>query len=274
MLRRHRLAADCGCGAWTPRGSCSIATPDFVLWFDRRGVVVDRNPAADALADVVDLVPEVALDVARIARGAWSGEVQVLAPRRAHARRVGGRRRRRRRCSSSCCATSPTSKEQEDCCGGWRERDSLTGLRNRHVLLSHLEQAVAGADAAVARARCSTSISITSSRSTTAAVTPRATGTSRSSPPRCERRCRTEDVVARDRRRRVRRAACAMSPADAAVSRSPRRCATGSAAGGDVPASASPSSTAPLRRPTSWCRPIRACYAAKADGGNRVELST
>ena len=120
------------------------ATPDFVLWVDRRGVVLDRNPAAESLADVVDLVPSVALDVAA-AKGSWVGELQVLA-------------RDGRMIDTSAVVVADDDdvfgvvlrdisdlKLQETVLRRLAERDSLTGLWNRHVLLNHLEQAVAAA---------------------------------------------------------------------------------------------------------------------------------
>jgi diguanylate cyclase (GGDEF)-like protein len=118
-------------------------TPDFVLWLDRRGVVVGRNPAGEALADVVDLLPEVAYTAAE-ARGSWTGEIQVL-----------GRDGRMLDTSAVVVAVEgvfavvlrdiTSLKMQETLLRRMAERDSLTGLRNRAVLLSHLEQAVAGA---------------------------------------------------------------------------------------------------------------------------------
>ena len=117
--------------------------PDFVFWVDRRGVIVDRNPAAEALADVVDLVPPVALEVAA-ANGNWVGELQVLA-------------RDGRLIDTSAAVIADGEvfgvvmrdisdlKLQEAMLRRLAERDSLTGLWNRHVLLNHLEQAVAAA---------------------------------------------------------------------------------------------------------------------------------
>lgn len=118
-------------------------TPDFVLWFDRRGLVVDRNAAADALADVADLLPEAAY-LAVESRGSWSGEVQVLARdgRMLDTSAVvvadGGR-------FAAILRDITDAKRQEGMLRQLAERDSLTGLRNRAVLLSHLEQAVASA---------------------------------------------------------------------------------------------------------------------------------
>ncbi|HZN15215.1 MAG TPA: GGDEF domain-containing protein [Acidimicrobiales bacterium] len=118
-------------------------TSDFVLWVDRRGVVVEANAAASGLADVVDLLPEIAYTAAE-ARGTWTGDVQVLA-------------RNGRMLDASAVVVEVDGlfavvlrdisdrKAQESLLRRMAERDSLTGLRNRHVLLSHLEQAVAGA---------------------------------------------------------------------------------------------------------------------------------
>jgi diguanylate cyclase (GGDEF)-like protein len=118
-------------------------TPDFILWVDRRGVVIACNPSAQSLADVVGLVPDVAYDVAE-KRGSWTGEMQVLT-----------RDGRMLDTSAVVVADGDTFavvlrditalKDQEALLRKLAERDSLTGLRNRSVLVSHLEQAVAGA---------------------------------------------------------------------------------------------------------------------------------
>ncbi|MBA3655708.1 MAG: GGDEF domain-containing protein [Actinobacteria bacterium] len=125
-------------------------TPDFVLWLDQRGVVIDRNPAADALASVVDIVPDVAISVAG-ARGSWTGELQVLL-------------RDGRIVDTSAVVVADGDaygvtmhdisalKAQEAVLRRMAERDSLTGLWNRYVLLTHLEQAVAGAGRGVVSA--------------------------------------------------------------------------------------------------------------------------
>lgn len=118
-------------------------SPDFILWVDRRGVVVDRNAAADALVDVVDLVPAVALEVAA-KTGKWVGELEVLA---SDGRMID---------TSAVIVPDgdvygvilrdiSAMKLQESVLRRLAERDSLTGLWNRHVLLNHLEQSVAAA---------------------------------------------------------------------------------------------------------------------------------
>jgi len=115
-------------------------TPDYVLWVDRRGVIVDRNPAAQGLADVVDPLPEVAYAVAET-RGTWTGEVQLL-------HRDGAI------VDASAVVIADdglfvavmrdisTMKRAESALRRMAERDSLTGLRNRHVLLNHLTRVV------------------------------------------------------------------------------------------------------------------------------------
>jgi diguanylate cyclase (GGDEF)-like protein len=115
-------------------------TPDYILWIDRRGHVVDRNPAAYGLADVVDPLPEVAYAVAE-ARGSWSGEVQLL-------HRDGSL------VDASAVVINDddvfvavlrdisTMKRAETALRRMAERDALTGLRNRHVLLTHLDTVV------------------------------------------------------------------------------------------------------------------------------------
>lgn len=120
-------------------------TPDFILWLDRRGVVVDRNPAAAELAYVDDPVPAVALAGAD-EHGSWAGELEVL-------------HRNGRFVDVSAVVMGDgdgyvavlrditAMKREQTTLRQLAERDALTGLSNRHVLLKELDRIVAGASA-------------------------------------------------------------------------------------------------------------------------------
>lgn len=120
-------------------------TPDFILWLDRRGVVVDRNPAAAALAHVDDPVPANALAAAHD-NGTWTGELEVL-------------HRDGRFIDVSAVVVAEgdgyvailrdisAMKREETALRQLAERDALTGLSNRHVLLKELDRVVASATA-------------------------------------------------------------------------------------------------------------------------------
>lgn len=118
-------------------------TPDFILWLDRRGVVVDRNPAAAELAHVDDPVPRAALEVAA-AKGVWSGDLEVLH----HDGRfidvsavviIDGD------VFVAVLRDISPMKREESALRRLAERDALTGLSNRHVLLTELDRIVASA---------------------------------------------------------------------------------------------------------------------------------
>jgi diguanylate cyclase (GGDEF)-like protein len=118
-------------------------TPDFVVWLDRRGKIVDRNPAAADLADVVDPLPEVAYAAAE-ARGSWTGEVQLL-HRDGSIVDLSAVVIADGELFVAVLRDISPMKREETALRRMAERDALTGLRNRHVLLNQLERVVEAA---------------------------------------------------------------------------------------------------------------------------------
>jgi diguanylate cyclase (GGDEF)-like protein len=113
------------------------------VWLDERGVIIDRNPAADALADVVDLVPDFVLETTT-RNGTWSGELRALLRDGSIADTSAVVVAEEEGFVAVLRDISPM-KRTESALRHMAERDALTGLRNRRVFMRDLEAAVAAA---------------------------------------------------------------------------------------------------------------------------------